>query len=286
MYRSMLYVPGSADRFLEKASERGADAIIIDLEDSVAPERKGAARRDLADSVARCGAKGADVWVRINRPLSMAVRDIEEAVRAQATGIFISKVEGADHVRLLIEVADAARREIGRESPLQAIAMIESPASVLKAEQIGRAHDRLIGLIGGGEDLATALDCEPSAETLRLPKLLIHMAAKAAERFSFGMLGTVAEYADRDLIRSMALDARRHGFDGATCVHPSVIPILNECFSAGPAELQAGRSIVEAAEAAARDGRGAFVHAGKMIDLPIVERARRLISRSERWGEK
>jgi citrate lyase subunit beta/citryl-CoA lyase len=283
MYRSMLYVPGSSERFIAKAAERGADAIILDLEDSVAPSEKDSARARLAQSVERCGAGGADVYVRINRPLGLAVADIEAAARSAAVGLLLSKTEGPEHASLLLEHAQECEREAGRKEPLTAMALLESPGAVFKAEAIARADPRIIALMGGGEDLALSLGAQPSAETLRIPKMMIHMAAMAAGRLSFGLFGTVADFADAPLIRALAAEARRFGFSGASCIHPSVVPILNEAFSPSPEEIDKAKAIIAAAELHAGKGVGAFTLDGKMIDEPVVERARRLLKRAQMY---
>lgn len=277
MYRSLLYVPASSDRFIAKAAERGADALILDLEDSVALGAKASAREKLAGSVALCGERGADIWVRINRPISLALRDIEAAVTANATGILITKVASADHVRLLLEFAADVEQSAKRIKPIQAIAVIETAAAVWKAESIARADDRVIGVLGGSEDLALSMGAQPTQDALKIPKTLIHLAAVAAGRWSFGMFGTIANYSDTGAIKSLALEARRCGFSGATCVHPTAVPILNETFTPTAAELAEAQAILDAAAEHERRAVGAFSYEGRMIDMPIIERARRLI---------
>jgi citrate lyase subunit beta/citryl-CoA lyase len=124
------------------------------------------------------------------------------------------------------------------------------------------------------------MDAEPTAEMLRLPKLLVHLAAKAAGVLSFGMLRSIADYKDTVGIAASAREARSLGFDGASCVHPAVVPILNEAFAPSPAALDRARRMVAAFDLAAAEGRGAFAFEGEMVDLPIVERARRLLARA------
>ncbi|MBS0530506.1 MAG: CoA ester lyase [Proteobacteria bacterium] len=280
MYRSLLYVPASSERFIARAAHCGADAIILDLEDSVAPDQKRPARENLASSIPRCAEGGADIWVRINRPLSLAVRDVEAAVQGGAAGILITKAEGPEHIQLLLEAAEQVERENGRREPLKAIAVIESVKNLAKADGIACSHQRVIGLMGGSEDLALSMGAQPTRETLKIPKMLVHMAAAGAGKFSFGLFGSVADYADTDLMRELAQEAVRHGISGATCVHPSVIPILNEAFTPPAAEVAKAEAIIEAAEQHTRSGIGAFRLDGKMIDEPVVERARRLLERA------
>jgi citrate lyase subunit beta / citryl-CoA lyase len=285
MYRSLLYVPASIDRFIGNAAKCGADAVILDLEDSVVPLEKQGARERLASSVARCSNPHTDVWVRINRPLSLAVQDVQASVRSGAVGILITKTTGPEHVQLLLEVAEEEEQSFGRVAPLKAIAVIESVEFVHRALSIARSHDRVIGLLGGGEDLALSMNAEPSAETLRVPKTLIHMAALGAGRFSFGMFGSVANFSDTELTRSLAQEAFRHGFTGATCVHPSAVPILNEVFTPSATAVTKARSIIEAADRNKLEGIGSFVFEGKMVDEPIIRRAERLLATAARYNQ-
>nr|WP_249802117.1 CoA ester lyase [Bradyrhizobium zhengyangense] len=278
----MLYVPASSERFIAKSALCGADAIILDLEDSVAPAQKEGARNRLASSIKRCAAAGADIWVRINRPLSAAVRDIEASVLGGAKGILITKVEGAEHVRLLLEVAERTERDHDRREPLQAIAVIESVKILAKADDIARAHERVIGLMGGSEDLALSMGANPTHEALKIPKMLVHMAAAGAGKYSFGLFGSVADYKDVRLMRELAEEAFGHGVTGATCVHPSVVPILNNAFAPSDADVARAQLIIETARQQTERGVGAYSLEGRMVDEPVVERARQLLERARR----
>lgn len=282
MYRSLLYVPASNEKFVAKAATRGADAIILDLEDSIAPTDKAAARDALMHAVPVSATRGAGVLVRVNRPVRRCIPDIEAAIMAGADGIILPKAESPGHVRLIAEAMADVERSEGIDTPANLFVILEDPAAVLDARNIISAHPRVAGAMAGGEDLATALDGEATPEVLRMPKLLVHLAAKAAGVGSFGLMGTVADYSDQEGIRQLAAEARRHGYDGASCIHPSVVPLLNEGFTPDEAQLVEARRIVEAFEPAEKAGKGAISLDGKMIDLPVAERARRLIARARR----
>ena len=258
MYRSLLYVPAQAERFIGKAHERGADAIILDLEDAVPEADKDAARAGLGRSVERVGRAGAAVLVRINAG-ARALDDAKAALAAKAVAIVVAKAEPAG----LAELASVGM-------PL--IAMLESPAAILDARACA-AHPGVIGLMVGGEDLATELGAQPTPEVLRVPKLLAHYAAKAERKLSFGMLRSVADYSDLEALRAAAAEARMHGFDGASCVHPSGVAILNAAFAPSAEEVDWARRVVEAA----RSSDAAFTLDGRMVDKPVVERARRVL---------
>lgn len=271
MIRSLLYVPAHSQRFIAKAHERGADAIILDLEDAVPPEHKQAARDGLRESVASVRQNGARVFVRINADASRD-EDALAACRAGADGLYVPKVRHRETLEQLETLLLPVERELGRAA-MGFVAIIEDPGAVLDARAIAAAP-RLVGLSTGGEDLALALGATPTPDVLRFPKLLVHYAAKAQGLLSFGMLRSTAEYADSDAIVAAAREAREHGFDGASCVHPAVVPLLNASFASNDAE----RNWAERVLAAAENHDGAFVVDGRMVDAPVIARARRLLS--------
>jgi citrate lyase subunit beta / citryl-CoA lyase len=277
--RSLLYVPVSSERFLAKAHERGADAIILDLEDAVAPHRKDAARARLGEAIPMARRGGAVIFVRINSEPGRIRLDAEAACRAGADGLLAPKARDAGAIAALADFLGGIEQDIGRAA-ISLVPMIEDPGAVLDARTIAKASPRVFALMTGGEDLATALGAEPTPEALRLPKLLVHLAAKAAGVRSFGLLRTVADYKDLAGIEQSAHEARRHGFDGASCVHPTVVPILNRAFSPTEAELDHARALVAAFDAAQAAGRGAFEFEGRMVDEPVVRRARALIEKA------
>jgi citrate lyase subunit beta/citryl-CoA lyase len=278
MIRSLLYVPASSERFLAKAHERGADAIILDLEDAVAPQEKARARAALSEAVPAVGRNGATVFVRINAvSTGLALDDAEAACRAGAFGLFVAKVRSPADVKAIERRLTAAERRAKSERPVVLVPMLEDPRAVLDARAIAAASGRTFALVSGSEDMATAMGAEPTPEVLRLPKLLVHLAAKAAGLVSFGMLRTVADFKDAEAVAKSAREARAFGFDGASCIHPSVVPILNAAFTPTPAEIDHARRMVEAFKAAKAKGEGAFLFDGKMVDEPVVARARWLI---------
>jgi citrate lyase subunit beta/citryl-CoA lyase len=276
--RSLLYVPASAERFIAKAHERGADAIILDLEDAVARSEKAAARAKLTDTVKRVGQNGAKVFVRINANLDMIRLDAEAACRAGAFGLFVPKVQTPVILQELAALLDNVERSTGRSKTVL-VPMIEDAGAVFDARLIAKATPRVFALITGGEDLATALGGEPAPEVLTPPKLLVHYAAKATGVLSFGLLRTVADYNDLAGIEKSVREARMHGFDGASCVHPAVVPLLNKGFSPSDEEIETARRIVASYDDALAKGLGAIELDGKMIDEPVYQRAKALLAR-------
>ena len=269
IWRSMLYVPANVPRFVEKSASAGADAVLLDLEDSVPVERKAEARAALSTAVPIARSGGADVLVRVNRSLSQAVGDIEAAIAAGADGILLTKVLGPDHVELVAEMLPPGMR---------IIPMVETAAALQRINEIARAAPRIAGLLVGAEDLAAECGTAADDEIILMAKRQMVLAAVAAGVAPLGTLGTVADYRDLEKIRVLVARSRRAGFVGASCIHPSLVPILNEGFSPSAAEIDLARRQVAAGEAAAREGRGSFVVDGLMVDEPILIRARRVLA--------
>ncbi|WLS11111.1 CoA ester lyase (plasmid) [Shinella sumterensis] len=275
MISSLLYVPGNAPRFLEKAGQRGADVVIIDLEDAVPENAKSEARDGLAKWVPEIKKGGCQVYVRVNQS-DRLLDDAIAAVTANADALYIPKVSSVDS---LVHLAEGLSGHEADRQPIGFVPLIEDMKGLLDVRTIAHGP-RVFALTSGGEDLATVMGAKPTPEVLRYPKLMIHYAAKEAGLLSFGLLRTTVDFADKAAIRAAALEARDFGFDGATCIHPSVVPILNECFAPTAEEVEWARKVVSASRQEAAAGRGAFMLDGQFVDAPIVTRAENLLRRS------
>jgi len=282
VWRSILYVPGNVPKFIDKAHERGADCILVDLEDSVTVAEKPTARAMLPETMKKVVRGGADVAVRINRPMRLAIPDIEAAVRPGLSALFITKTEGVQHLRLLDEAVSELERERGM--PVGSVgfgAMIEHPRALAELNDIAERAPRVIAMMLGGEDFALETGSIPSDESLELPKRLVAFAAQAHGVAMIGILGTVADYSDPAAYKRSAERARHFGFSGGTCVHPGLVQSLNEAFTPSTDEVAYAKKLIAADEKAAAEGRGSFTVDGKMIDIPVIDRARRLIARHD-----
>ena len=280
VWRSLLFVPVTQRRFVVGAARRGADAIILDLEDSVAASEKERARTLVPEAAEIVSRGGADVVVRINRPLRLAVRDIEAAVGPRVLALALPKADSAEHVRLLAEVVDEVEAERGRApGTTRLIAMVETAAAFFRLAEIASAHPRLCGLTLGAEDFATSAGITAEPEALTMPKQMAVFAARAAGIMPLGFIGSIAEFHDLNGFRGTIRRSRRFGFIGASVIHPSQVPILNEEFRASPEEVDHARRVVAAYDKALAEGIGAVTVDGKMIDVPVVERARLLLER-------
>jgi citrate lyase subunit beta/citryl-CoA lyase len=282
VWRSILYVPGNVPKFIDKAHERGADCILVDLEDSVTVAEKPTARAMLPETMKKVVQGGADVAVRINRPMRLAIPDIEAAVRPGLSALFVTKTEGVQHLRLLDEAVSELERERGM--PVGSVgfgAMIEHPRALAELNDIAERGPRVIAMMLGGEDFALETGSIPSDESLELPKRLVAFAAQAHGVAMIGILGTVADYSDPAAYKKSAERARRFGFSGGTCVHPGLVQALNEAFTPSAEDVAYAKKLIAANEKAATEGRGSFTVDGKMIDIPVIDRARRLLARHD-----
>ncbi|MBS0542094.1 MAG: CoA ester lyase, partial [Proteobacteria bacterium] len=190
VWRSILYVPGNVPKFIDKAHERGADCVLVDLEDSVQPAQKPEARAMLAETIKKVARGGADVAVRVNRPLRMTIPDLEAAVIPGVSALFITKTEGVQHLRLLDEVVTDLEKARGLTvGSIGFGAMIEHPRALSQIHDIAEHAPRLIGMMLGGEDFALETGSVPTDETLELPKRLVAFAAQAHDVPMIGILG-------------------------------------------------------------------------------------------------
>ncbi len=272
-FRSLLYVPASRQDFIAKAHTRGADAIILDLEDSVASAEKSQARGELKQSISLVRKNGATVFVRINSQSNHQHLDIEAAFLGNAFGLYVPKanVEQLQTIDTFLTKLEASHK---RQSKMNLVALIEDPAGVLDARKIAKCP-RVMALSVGGEDLANALGAQPIPDALQHPKLMVHYAAKAEGLLSFGLLQSVVDFNDTASMRAAAQRAKQHGFDGSTCVHPMVVPVLNAEFSPSREEIEWAQGVIIAAR---ESSFGAFELDGKMVDAPIISRAELIVN--------
>ena len=280
VWRSMLFVPANVERYVEKAHTRGADAIIIDLEDSIAPTEKAAARALVPEVAAQVGRGGADVVVRINRPWRMAVADLEASVSPAVQAFALPKVDDAAHIRVIAEIVDELEMERGMErGSTRFIAMIESAEAFFEVREIARAHPRVAATMLGMEDFSVTMAMSPEPEGLLHATAQTAIAARAAGIVPLGLIGTLAQFSDKEAFRTMVRRAKALGIEGSFCIHPGQVPILNEEFAATTKEVEDAERVVAAFDAALSEGRAAAELDGRMIDIPVVERARRVLAR-------
>ncbi len=280
VWRSMLFVPATAPRFIAGAADRGADAIILDLEDAVAASEKPRARTLLEAAIPEVARRGADVLVRVNRPWRMMVRDIEAAVLPGVAALVLTKVDDPEHVRACAEMVSELEAERGLPAgAIRFLVLVETATGFFRMEAIARAHPRIVAMSLGAEDFALSVGMRAEPEGLFYPKQHMLFAARAAGVMPLGFVGSIADFRDQEAFRGIVRRSARLGFVGASCIHPLQVPVLNECFSPDPAEVERASRMVAAYDAALAAGQGAVQFEGAMIDVPVVDRARALLAR-------
>ena len=280
-WRSLLFIPAVAERFVAKAHMRGADVIILDLEDSIPPSEKEAARAALPAAAKAIAAHGQEICVRINRPLELAVPDIAAAIMPEVSSLMLPKVMGPEHIKLLSEVVAAREAVLGmRIGHTRFIGVVETPDALPALHAIALADPRMAVLGVGSEDLSTELEAVPGADSLYVYGMMAVAAARAAGILPLGSIGVFADFSDLDAYRASLRRSRALGFGCAACIHPAQVAVVNEEYGPAPAEVERARRLIAAFDAALAEGKGAVAFEGAMIDLPVVERARRLLARA------
>ena len=285
LWRSALFVPANVEKFVDKAHTRGADAIILDLEDSVILSEKDSARAAIPGAAATVAGHGLDVLVRINRPWRHAVRDLEASICEHVHTIAVPKVMSGDHIKFVDEVITEI--EIDKGLPAghtRLLAFVEGLDGLNDINNIACASERLIGLFLGAEDFSSEVGMQPTSEGLFWANQQVVFTARKAGISPLGFVGSIADYSDLDAFREKIRQARALGFVGALGIHPSQIGIMNEEFVPTAQEVEHARGLLEAYQQAMTEGRGAAAYKGKMIDAPVVARAEEILRLSEAFN--
>jgi citrate lyase subunit beta/citryl-CoA lyase len=275
-------VPVTSRRFVDSAHIRGADAILLDLEDGVAIGEKDEARRQLPSAIDKVSRGHADILVRINQSWELALRDLEAAIHPEVCALELPKVGNAEHVRVIAEMVQQRAEKVGLIGELpRLVVTVETPQALLDLSAIAHASDMACGLQLGTEDLATEVEVEPDSELLIGAHAMIIVAARASRLLPLGLVGSIAHYEDEIQFRALVRRSRRFGYVGATGIHPRQIPILNEEFTPSAEELEHAREVVETFDRATALGAGAVGGDGFMIDEPVARRARAVLRLSD-----
>ena len=278
-WRSVHFIPANVPRFVDKATSLAPDAFQIDLEDSVPEHEKDSSRTQVRAIATRLLATGADVLVRVNRPLRHAVRDVEASVCKQVSALTFGKIDGPSHVRLMDElISDCELREGLPLGHTRMNVIIETPQAFQRMEAIASASPRIAAMMLGTEDFSSAVGSSPIDEVMLGPKQQMIIAARAAGVQALGYIGSIANFRDPEAFRQMVHRSRAFGFIGGTSIHPLQIAVLNEEFGVTDAQADHAQRMLQANDQAIAEGRGSFVFDGAMVDLPIIDRARQLLA--------
>ena len=271
-FKSLLFVPASRLDMAERAHERGADAIILDLEDGVAEADRPAARDTLNALLEDLRRKGVPALVRINSLETGGVLDIGAIADTFTPPLLLPKVTEPEQIAAVEACWESSGKRL---SGLQLMPMIECPGGLLRAEQIAKATRRVNALIFGSEDFATAAGLSTAIDALAMPAQWVALAAAAAGICAYGLPGSLANYRDMELFGVTLQRAKAIGYAGSLCVHPKQVLLANEVFRPSNEEIQWAEAVV--AQAGAGGATGGDV---AMVDAPILARAKAILARS------
>jgi citrate lyase subunit beta / citryl-CoA lyase len=278
-WRSLQYVPAHIWKYVASPHIAAADGVVLDLEDAVPPAEKAAARAALAADVAHLAPSGRDILVRINAEAPDRDADIRAAAIPGVTALVAPKCRDAEDVRALDAAVGAAEAATGLAAgSIKIVGLIETAEGFLNLREIAGASRRMVALGLGNEDFAADVGMTPDEDTLTYPRQHLCIVAAAHGLAPLGLIGSATNFGDLEGLRRIAERSRRFGFVGSTCIHPSQIAVLNAAFGPTADEVAWAVRVVDAADAAEREGRGAVALEGRMIDAPIVARARRTLS--------
>jgi citrate lyase subunit beta / citryl-CoA lyase len=278
--RSLLILPVNVPRFVEKAYSRGADAIMLDMEDAVPPHEKEKARRLVKDAIGMAGRGGANVFVRVNNDESLLTEDVDASIWPGLHALFLPKTETAEQIEAL--EAQIAGLELDRRissGPVRLSVHIESPLGIMNLQEICSASPRIESVSIGVDDyfLQLGIPAASDGQALLFPFSFMVIACKAAGVHPMGILGSVSDFKDLHGFRTAAERARALGSTGGYCIHPDQVKILNEVFSPSHEEVERAEKVVEVFEEACSKGRASTTLEGKMVDTPICKRARMIL---------
>lgn len=276
--RSVLYMPGSNARALQKGRTLPVDSIILDLEDAVAPDAKELAREQIVAAIAEGGYGQRELIVRTNGlSTPWGYDDLRAAATSGADAVLLPKVESATDVLQAVAVLEG----VGAPDDLAVMCMMETPRGMLRAEEIAGAHPRLAALVMGTSDLAK--DLHAAHTPMRLPFITsLGLCMLAARAYNLAILdGVHLDLSDDEGFEASCVQGLELGFDGKTLIHPKTVATANRVFAPSEESVAWSRRIIAAYEEAIAEGKGVVVVDGKLIENLHVAEARRLVQLSE-----
>ncbi len=279
--RSFLFVPGDRPDMLAKATQRGADALIIDLEDAVAPSAKQHARATVASWLAGLAGPVPDVWVRLNHPGDSFEAEMLAVAGANLTGLMIPKVSTHTELERAANLLDDV--EIANRLPsgsIRLLPIVETAAGMLKVGELGAAR-RVSQLMIGELDLSAELGIDPTNSTALLPLRMQVVVASAALALDAPLGPVSPNFTNLETLRNETQELSSLGFGSRPAIHPVQVPVYNEVFGVTPGVVAKARKLIALYDAALAEGRGAVTDdEGHMVDEAVVRLARRMLDRS------
>ena len=282
-FRSLLFVPGNREDMLSKAGSLPADALVPDLEDSVPLKEKERAREIVGQVVRTLAQRGQAVIPRINAlDTGLAADDLAAVVCAEVYGVSVGKVESPWEIVQLSSILDVLEKKAGLQvGHIRIIPWLEGAKAIMLAYEIALSSPRIVGVAFGAEDFSNDMGIQRTEEgdEVAFPRARVAVAAHAAEVLGFDT--PYVNFRDPEGLQRDVQVALRLGFKGKFAIHPSQLDAINSMFSPSSEEIEYARRVVEAFEEAESRGSGATSLDGKMIDVPIVKRARNLLAQAD-----
>jgi citrate lyase subunit beta/citryl-CoA lyase len=302
--RTLLFVPANNPRFVEKAYTRGADCILLDLEDSIPLTEKETARRLIKEIIPIAGKGGAEVFVRTNSPINMAIKDVEVITWPGLSGFVYPKASVAEIVTLDKMMTELEKRRGLSVGSLEIIPLIETAKGILDAYQIATCSSRIRAMTGGiNLDTCLEIGCDGGPEMpwgpttvpsdwtgIREWMVIVCVAARiqpmgigTIDKGPDGTLRALEEFSYTDIETNFrrAVLGRQMGYKGSLCIHPAQVEPTNRGFTPAPEEIDWAKKALKVFEEGVRTGKAAVPFEGRMVDIPVAERAKKLVRRAE-----
>ncbi|MBI4322129.1 MAG: CoA ester lyase [Chloroflexi bacterium] len=279
LLRTLLFVPGNRQKMIDKAISLAADALVLDLEDSVAPAEKELARQTIRESLSNRVPGGPDLYVRVNGTATGLIEaDLDAVVVPGLAGIMLPKAESAEQVRHVDALIARREAKVGLpEGSLKLIPIMETARGIIQAVDITGASERTVAIAFGAEDFTLDIGTTRSKEGSELFHARSAMVLAAAAHGVQALDTVFSDVADDEGLLADATLGRRLGFSGKCLIHPKQIAPVTQVYSPSPEEITYAQRIVEAFQAS---GSGVISLDGKMIDPPVYQRAKRVLERA------
>ena len=281
--RSLLFVPGNRTNMLEKAMGISPDAYIPDMEDSVPAEEKENARNVIASFLPKLAEVGPLVIPRINSlDTGLLQDDMAAVVGPHIFGVSVGKIQSTRDIDYISNIIEGLEKKAGLEvGTVKLVPWIETAMAIVNAYEICAASPRIVGVAFGAEDFTNdmAIERTEGESEIDYPRKVICVAARAADVLALDT--PYFSFRDSDGLKKNSFEAKGYGFRGKFAIHPAQVDIINESFSPSLDEIENARRVIAAFEEAERSGRGSTSLDGKVIDVPVVKRARQLLESAE-----
>jgi len=287
LFRSLLFVPGNRSDMLEKASTADTDILVPDMEDSVPDNEKSNARSLISEKLETLSGKNQSIVPRVNAlDTGLTFDDIHAVVNSKTYGISVGKIESSWDIKEVSKILSQIESEKSVElGSTKIVAWIESASAIVNVNSIASASDRMLGIAFGGEDFTNDMGIQRSETGIEIlyPRSVVAVAAKAAGITAIDT--PYVNFRDNDGLEQEIKSVLPLGFKAKFAIHPGQLQSINNLFSPSEEAIEYAKKVIEVFEEAERNGSGATSLDGKMIDVPVVKRARNLLELANRMSQ-